>query len=231
MHNTIVYIENGFRGVPVAVEDRGECSDQSTTMSSGTSALSPFNTEQRRPTLAAFPEKQDSENIVEILTSTHRLPLSPSFYFPLSLSLSNLLNLHLADPNVDDFPFSIQSANLYTLQKLICYAFVQPCSFGRSLSTRLAGRVINHFCTRYSMFLCSFKYCYLLELYVKCPALYRILIPQSFWNTRCGRSRGRTFHLTRLPVGVEGWSSARDRTSRKHCPSNEIWSCKGDGRW
>ena len=84
--------------------------------------------------------------------------------------------------------------------KLICYAFVQPCSFGRSSSTRLAGRVINHFCTRYAIFLCSFQYCQLLELYVKCAAIYRTFIPQSFWNTRCGRPWGRKFHLTRSLV-------------------------------
>ena len=58
-------------------------------------------------------------------------------------------------------------------------------------------RVINHFCIRYAIFLCSFEYCHLLELYVKCAALYRTLIPQSFWNTRCGRPRGIKFNLTR----------------------------------
>ena len=64
------------------------------------SARSPFNTERRRPTLAAFPKKQDSENIVQILTSTRRLLLSPSFYFqfilypslPLAPKLITLLN-------------------------------------------------------------------------------------------------------------------------------------------
>ena len=30
-------------------------------------------------------------------------------------------------------------------------------------------------------FLCSFEYCHLLELYVKCAALYRIFIAQAFW--------------------------------------------------
>ena len=56
MHSSIVHTENGFRGIAVA--DRGYRSDQSTTMSSGTSALSPFNTEQRRLTLAAFPKNR-----------------------------------------------------------------------------------------------------------------------------------------------------------------------------
>ncbi len=77
-----------------------------------------------------------TENIVLIillLTSTCRLPLSLSLYVHLVSTLRNLLNLHLANPKVDDFPFSIQSAILYALLKLICYAFVHPCSFGRSL--------------------------------------------------------------------------------------------------
>ena len=60
MHKSIVHTENCFRGVPVAVAYRGKRSDQSTTMFSGTSALSPFNKERRRPTLAAFTKKQDS---------------------------------------------------------------------------------------------------------------------------------------------------------------------------
>ena len=85
-------------------------------------------------------------------------------------------------------PFSIQSIIVYALLKLICYAFVQPCSFGRQPSTRLAAPVINHFCTRYALFLCS------------CAALYRTSIPQSFWNTRCGRPQTRKFHLTRSLV-------------------------------
>ena len=67
------------------------------------------------------------------------------------------------------------------------------------LSTRLAGCVINHFFTRYSICLCPFEYCHLLELYVKCAALYRTFIPQS----RCGRPRGRKFHLTRSLVALE----------------------------
>ena len=94
------------------------------------------------------------------------------FISTLVSTLRNFLNRHLADPKGDDFPFSIQSANvLYALLKLICYAFLQPCSFGRSLSTRLAGHVINHFCTRCAIFFCSFEYCHLLELYVKCAIL------------------------------------------------------------
>ena len=48
---------------------------------------------------------------------------------------------------------------------------------------------------------------------------------------RGGRSRGRKSHLTRSLVASEGWSSVRDRTNRKHCPSHKIWSYKTDGRW
>ena len=75
------------------------------------------------------------------------------------------------------------------------------------------------------------EYCHLLELYVKCAALYRIFIARSFWNTRCGRPRGREFHLTRSLVALKGWSLVMDRTNRKHCPSHGIWSYKRDGRW
>ena len=78
---------------------------------------------------------------------------------------------------------------------------------------------------------CSFEYCHLLELYVKCAVLYRTFMPQSFWSTRCGRPWGRKFHLTRSLVAFGGWSSVRDSTNRKHCPSHEIWSNKGDGHW
>ena len=76
------------------------------------------------------------------------------------------------------------------------------------------------------------EYCHLNWNYMKkCAALYRTFIPQSFWNTRCGRPRGRKFHLTRSLVALEGWSLVRDHTNRTHCPSHEIWSYKRDGRW
>ena len=119
-----------------------------------------------------------------------------------------------------DFATS-RSDVFYGLLKMICYGFVQPCSFGRSqfqnLSTRCHQRLLHAIQT----FLCSFEYCHLLELYVKCAALYRTLIPQSFigGNNTHGPVAGR----------VWGWSSARGRTNRKHCPSHEIWSDKKDG--
>ena len=114
---------------------------------------------------------------------------------------------------------------------MLCFRSVILVRSFCSLQTRLAGRVIKHFCTRYAIFLYSFLYCHLLKYYVKCAALHRTSIPQSFWNTRCGRPRGRKFHLTRSLVALEGWSLVRDRTNRKHCPSHEIWSYKRDGRW
>ena len=220
LRNTrIVQTENGFRGVPVAVADRGKRSDQSTTstMSSGTSVLSPFNTEQR--TLAAFPKTRIQKTSFKYWHRHVACRCHLRFISTLVSTLRDLLNLHLADPKVDEFPFSIQSTSLYALLKSICYAFVQLCSFGRSLSIRLAGRVINHFCPRYAIL---FQYCHLLELYVKCAALKRTFISQSFCNMRCGRPRGRKFHLTRSLVAFGGWSSVRDHKNRKHCPSHEI---------
>ena len=70
-----------------------------------------------------------------------------------------------------------------------------------------------------------------MKWYVKCAAVLRPFIPQSFWNMRCGRLLEVKFHLTRSLVALEGWSSVRDRTNRKHCPSHEIWSYKRDGCW
>ena len=46
-----------------------------------------------------------------------------------------------------------------------------------------------------------------------------------FFEIKCrrgGRSRGRKSNLTRSLVASEGWSSVRDRTNRKLCPSHEI---------
>ena len=101
----------------------------------------------------------------------------------------------------------------------------EPCSFGRSLSTRLAGRIINHFCMRYAIVLCPFDYCHLLQLYVKCAALYRTFV-----------------------LGYAMWSSARDKIPsdpvvgrvwgmvigqgpyKQKSPSHKIWSYQGDGR-
>ena len=73
-----------------------------------------------------------------------------------------------------------------------------------------------------NIFFVFVAYRHLLELYIKCAALYRIFIAHSFWNTRYGRPRGRKFHMTRSLVALEGWSLVRDRTNRKHCPSHEI---------
>ena len=145
MHNSIVHTENGFQGVPVAVADRAKCSNQSTAMSSGTSALSLFNREQL--TLAAFARTRIQKTSFKHWHPHVACRCRLRFISTLVSTLRTLLNLHLADPTFDDFPFSTQSTILYALLKLICYAFAQPCSFGRSLS-RLAGRVINHFCTR-----------------------------------------------------------------------------------
>ena len=86
-----------------------------------------------------------------ILTSTRRLPLSPSFYVHFSLYPSRICILPTLKLMTFPSPFSLP------FYALICYAFVQSCLFGRTLSTRLGGRVINHFCTRYAIFLCSLR--------------------------------------------------------------------------
>ena len=52
-----------------------------------------------------------------------------------------------------------------------------------------------------------------IEMICKMCCLHRTFIHQSFWNTRCGRPRGRKLHLTRSLVALEGWSSVRDRTN------------------
>ena len=154
MHNSIVQTENGFRGVPVAVPYRGKRSDQVTTMFSGPSALSPFNTERRRPTLATFPKTRIQKTSFKYWHPRVAGRCHHHFISNLFSTLRNLLNLHLADPKVDDS--SQFSQPFYTLFWSWCYAFIQSCPFGRSLQTRLAGRVINHFCTRYTIYLCSF---------------------------------------------------------------------------
>ena len=47
------------------------------------------------------------------------------------------------------------------------------------------------------------------------------------YTRRGGRSRGRKSHLTRSLVASEGWSSVRDRTNRKHCPSTKYGHIRG----
>ena len=111
IHNSSIHTENGFRDVPVVVADRGKRSDQSATMYSVMSALSPFN--HRIAYVGRVSKNQNPENMFQILTSTRRLPLSPSSYFHFSLYPSRPLNLHLADPKDEDFPFSVQSTILY----------------------------------------------------------------------------------------------------------------------
>ena len=96
-----------------------------------------------------------SENIVQILVATSTLPalLPRSFYF--QSILRDRLNLRLADPQVYDFPFSILSI-IPLLNHIGCRG-------------NLAW--MNHFCTQYALFACSFKYCHLLELCKTCCPL------------------------------------------------------------
>ena len=100
-----------------------------------------------------------SENIVQILVATFTLLalLPRSFYF--QSIIRDRLNLHLADPQVYDFPFSILS--------IIPLQFFLTCPCQITATTN----VMNHFCTRYAVFACSFKYRHLLELCKTCCPL------------------------------------------------------------
>ena len=154
--NSIVHTENGFRGVPVAVADRGKRSDQSATMS-----------------LAAFPATMCLfPRLIYLITRpiANRDISRPGLMKPGSIKHRSNIDIHtllavvtfvLLTPKVDDFPFSIQSTILYALLKLIYYAFVQPYSFRRSVvhsfktcqqddlsSTTFAGG------THYRLYLC-----------------------------------------------------------------------------
>ena len=128
--NSFVHTENVFRS---ALQNAGKRSDLSATASSGTPALSLFNSVglqcPRFPTTMLSSSwinlpnlsisgliKPSSENIIQILAATFTLLalLSHSFYF--HSILRNRLNLRLADPQVDDFPFSILSIiRLFTI--------------------------------------------------------------------------------------------------------------------
>ena len=163
--------------------------------------------------------------MVLILTSTRHLPLSPSFYFQFSLYPSQPLKSASCRPQSWwlSLLHSTSMAILYALE--LCFRsamLVRSFTVNKISGTR--HRPLLHAIRNLFVFV---EYGHLLELYEKCAALYRTFIPQSFWNTRCGRPRGRKFHLTRSLVALEGWSSVRDHTNRKHSPSHEIWSHKG----
>ena len=124
MHNSIVHTENGFRGVP-----RG---------SRVTQRPIHYNVFRHVRTLAVLTrnnvgllwrvsKKQDSENIVLILTSTGRLPLSPSFHF------------HPSHP-VESASFRPQSGWLSLLHPVfhsICSSEVDMLCFPSALLVRL----------------------------------------------------------------------------------------------
>ena len=102
MHNSIVHTENGFRGVPVAVAYRGKRSDQVTTMFSGMSALSLFNTERRWPRFQKPGFRKHRSNIdihaslavvTFILFPIYSLPFATSWIYILPTpKLMTLLN-------------------------------------------------------------------------------------------------------------------------------------------
>ena len=146
------------------------------------------------------------------------------FISTLVFSHRDRLNLHIADPEIDDFPFSTQSTKfVYALLRL-CKCF-RPAMLVRSftvskLLNEISGTryIINHLnCTRYALFICSFEYCHLLELYVKCDALYQIFIPQSFisGNNSNGSVAGRVW-------GMVFWRPHKQENAVRHTKSGRI---------
>ncbi len=89
------------------------------------------------------------------------------FISTLVSTLCNLLNLHLADHKVDDFPFSIQSVILYALQKLmLCFRsamLVRSFTVKKISGTR--HQPLLHGIRNLFVFV---EYCHLLELCQKC---------------------------------------------------------------
>ena len=134
--NSIVHTENGFRGVPVAVADRGKRSDQSATMS-----------------LAAFPATMSLfPRLIYLITRpiANRDISRPGLMKPGSIKHHSNIDIHtllavvtfvLLTPRLMTFPspFSLPFY-IYALLKLIYYAFVQPYSFRRSQFQNLSTR-------------------------------------------------------------------------------------------
>ena len=69
---------------------------------SGTSTRSPFNTERRRPTLAAFSKTRIQKTSFKYWYPRVACRCHLRFIFNLFSNIRNLLNRHLADPKVDD---------------------------------------------------------------------------------------------------------------------------------
>ena len=99
-------------------------SDQPTTMFAGTSTLSSFNTERRRPTLVAFPKTRIQKTSFKYWHPRVTCRFTFLFISNLFSTLHNPLNRHLADPKVDDSSSQF-SLPFYTLFWSWCYAFVQ----------------------------------------------------------------------------------------------------------
>ena len=134
-------------------------------------------TEQRRPPMAAF----SNNNAVSFLDqSTQHFDIGP--YKPTFRKHCSNIGSHIyvaciiatfilfpiypsrpiesascRPPSLYYFPFSILS--------IIPLLFFKTCPCQTSTATT---NVMNHFCTRYALFACSFKYCHLLELCKTC---------------------------------------------------------------
>ena len=80
------------------------------------------------------------------------------------------------------------------------------------------SKLDNHLCTQYRLFICSFEYCHLFELYAKCAALYWAFIPQSLimGNNSNGPVAG---HVRGMVVGQR---TAQTENSVRHTKSCRI---------
>ena len=139
-------------------------------------------------------------------------------------TLRNLLNLHLADPKVDDFPFSIQSAILYALlQFMLCFRssmLVRSLTVNNISGTR--HQSLLHAIRNLFVFV---EYCHLLELYVNVlPSIGHSFHSRSGIRdvvVREGDPSPSDPVAGRVRVMVVGQGSYRQKT----------WSYKRDGRW
>ena len=134
-----------------------------------------FSTEQRRPPTATFSTTVSflyqstqhfdiglinprSENIVQILVAIFRcLPYC---------HVNFISNLSFAIESASCRPQSLRLSLFHSLYHSVAkFCLTCPCQITATTN------VMNHFCTRYALFACSFKYCHLLELCKTCCPL------------------------------------------------------------
>ncbi len=191
---------------------------------SGMSTRSPFITERRRPTLAAFPKKtgfrKHRSNIdIHASLAVVTFVLFPVYSLPFATSC----------PKVDDSSQSVYYSIRCSEVDMLCFRSVMLVrSFAANKISGRRHQPLLHAMRNIFVFVLVLPP---IELICKmcCPtsAIHStVVLEYAMWS-----SLEVKFHLTRSLVALEGWSSVRDCTNRKHCPSHEIWSYKRDGRW